>query len=113
MTTLDGNTRNILSDALAMYAREHRMASAQRQAIEFALNRLASETPSVQDAEEMGKFGSAHSESERALYEAYCKGHCWAVSEWNPKGHYEDMLDRIRFAMWRDRAALKGGIKYF
>jgi len=56
-------------------------------------------------AEEMGANGSPHSEPERLLFEAYCKGHCWAVGEWNGQ-HYVDMADRIRFAYWRDRAAL-------
>jgi hypothetical protein len=56
-------------------------------------------------AEEMGATGSPHSEPERFLFEAYCKGHCWAVGEWNGK-HYVDMADSIRFAYWRDRAAL-------
>lgn len=56
-------------------------------------------------AEEMGAIGSPHSEPERLLFEAYCKGHCWAVGEWNGK-HYVDMADSIRFAYWRDRAAL-------
>lgn len=48
MTALDDNSRWILSDALAMYAREHRMAAAQRQAIEFALDRLTAAPQAAQ-----------------------------------------------------------------
>ncbi|WP_035942512.1 hypothetical protein, partial [Caballeronia glathei] len=63
--------------------------------------------PTEAQAEAMGEKGAPHSEHERKLYEAYCKGHCWAVGKWNAeKGYYMDMIDRIRFAMWRDRAAL-------
>jgi len=56
-------------------------------------------------AEEIGENGAPHSENERRLYEAYCKGHCWEVGAWSGT-EYCEMLDRIRFAMWRDRAAL-------
>lgn len=67
--------------------------------------------PTLDDAERMGEKGAPHSEPERMLYEAYCKGHCWPVGPWviNPKtgnGEYYGVMDRIRFAMWRDRAAL-------
>jgi hypothetical protein len=67
--------------------------------------------PTIEAAKKMGEKGAPHSEPERLLYEAYCKGHCWAVGPWviNPKtdkGEYYEMIDRIRFAMWRDRAAL-------
>lgn len=62
----------------------------------------------VEQAHAMGKKGSPYSEHERLLYEAYCKGHCWAVGQWlEGKGIYEDITDRIRFAMWRDRGALE------
>jgi hypothetical protein len=58
-------------------------------------------------AEALGETGAPHSEAERKLYEAYCKGHCWTVGPWlADKGHYYEMADRIRFAMWRDRASL-------
>lgn len=43
---LDDNSRGILSDALAMYARENRMAAAQRQAIEFVLDKIAAQPAS-------------------------------------------------------------------
>jgi hypothetical protein len=46
---LDDNSRGILSDALAMYARKHNMAASQRQAIEFALDRLISAKPAQTD----------------------------------------------------------------
>jgi hypothetical protein len=46
---LDDNSRGILSDALAMYARKHNMAASQRQAIEFALDRLIAAQPAQTD----------------------------------------------------------------
>lgn len=65
------------------------------------------DAPTEAEAEEMGRKGAPHSETERKLYEAYCRGHCWAVGPWlADEGYYYEMPDRIRFAMWRDRAAL-------
>jgi hypothetical protein len=61
----------------------------------------------VEAAEQMGAEGAPHSEPERALFEAYMRGHCWGVGEWNAeKGHYGDIWSRTHFAVWRDRAAL-------
>ncbi len=64
--------------------------------------------PTVEDAKLMGNHGAPHSEAERALFEAYMRGHCWAITgPWDPKTRcYPDMLNRIEFAVWRDRAAL-------
>ncbi|WP_222104613.1 hypothetical protein [Cupriavidus campinensis] len=68
---------------------------------------LVPDAPTEEQAQEMGENGAPHSERERQLYEAYCKGHCWKVGPWDVElGCYVDMTDRIRFAMWRDRAAL-------
>ncbi|WP_434715622.1 hypothetical protein [Paraburkholderia sp. A3RO-2L] len=61
----------------------------------------------LEAAQRMGENGAPHNEDERLLFEAYMKGHCWAVGTWLPeKGHYADMGSRMLFAMWRDRAAL-------
>jgi hypothetical protein len=63
--------------------------------------------PTVEDAHVMGKHGAPHSERERELFEAYMRGHCWAVGEWNAeKCCYDDQSTRVLWAMWRDRAAL-------
>lgn len=68
--------------------------------------------PTVEDAHLMGTKGAPHSEAERALFEEYMRGHCWAiVAPWDKKKRcYPDMLNRIEFAVWRDRAALGAAI---
>jgi hypothetical protein len=64
--------------------------------------------PTADDAHLMGTKGAPHSEVERALFEQYMRGHCWAINgPWDAeKRCYPDMLNRIEFAVWRDRAAL-------
>jgi hypothetical protein len=64
--------------------------------------------PTVEDAYLMGTKGAPHSDAERALFEEYMRGHCWLiVGPWDDKQQcYPDMLNRIEFAVWRDRAAL-------
>lgn len=55
----------------------------------------------------LGAVGAPHNETERLLFEAYLKGHCWACGDWDAaKGYYTDQSTRIMFALWRDRAAL-------
>lgn len=57
----------------------------------------------------MGATGAPHNEQERLRYESYMRGHCWQVGVWNAdKRHYEDMTNRMLFAVWRDRAAMRG-----
>lgn len=64
-------------------------------------------TPAELQAYDMGAKGSPHSEQERALFEAYMRGHCWQFGEWDAKlGCYSDMGTRMLFGVWRDRAAL-------
>lgn len=57
----------------------------------------------------MGATGAPHNEHERLRYEAYMRGHCWQVGVWNAdKVAYDDMTNRMLFAVWRDRAAMRG-----
>jgi hypothetical protein len=66
----------------------------------------------IEAAQRMGEHGAPHNEAERLLFEAYMKGHCWAVGTWLPdKGHYDDMMSRMLFAVWRDRAALAAEVE--
>lgn len=64
-------------------------------------------TLTKEDAYNMGAKGSPHNDYERQLFEEYLRGHCWHCGEWlADKGYYEDMLTRMLFGVWRDRAAL-------
>jgi len=70
------------------------------------------------EARRLGEVGSPAIEQERALFEAWMAGHCWALSaHWNGHGYVSDLettgdLDpramgtRRLWAAWRDRAAL-------
>lgn len=72
----------------------------------------------IEAAEKMGAKGAEPTEAERQLFEAWMKGHCWAVcGEWDGETytheaekdgwpHYQTMLTRQLWAAWRDRAAL-------
>jgi hypothetical protein len=63
----------------------------------------------VEAAYEMGAIGAPHNEQERLRFEGYMRGHCWKVGTWLPeKSYYDDMTTRMLFAVWRDRAALRG-----
>lgn len=80
--------------------------------LEAARNTLAAalEAPSqaaTDAAFRMGAVGAPHNETERLLFEAYLKGHCWDCGDWDAaKGYYTDQSTRVMFAIWRDRAAL-------
>jgi hypothetical protein len=44
---------------------------------------------------------------ERERFEAYMRGHCWAVGEYDAKlGIYEEMTARCLYGLWRDRGAM-------
>ena len=70
-------------------------------------------------AYKMGAKGADPTEAERLLFEAWMRGHCWAViGEWtgtqymHPKEgngfvHEGAMATRRLWAAWRDRAALQ------
>jgi len=77
-----------------------------------------------EQAHDMGAKGGEPTEAERLLFEAWMKGHCWAViGTWDGKTYvHEDeangfvnnsaMHTRCLWAAWRDRAALAAhGIK--
>lgn len=66
----------------------------------------------------MGAKGAEPTETERLLFEAWMKGHCWMVhGDWDGKTYvhaterngevnYHTMHTRQLWAAWRDRAAL-------
>lgn len=79
----------------------------------------ANRQPVGQDAAyEMGAKGAPATEAERLLFEAWMRGHCWALSAtWDGKTYLSDaeqggmlcpraMTTRRLWAAWRDRAAL-------
>lgn len=76
------------------------------------------EPVTVEASEKMGATGAAPTESERQLFEAWMRGHCWAISGvWDGKTYVDSaetggyinpltMHVRCLWAAWRDRAAL-------
>lgn len=56
-------------------------------------------------AHALGRDGGPTTAAERALFEAWMRGHCWQCAEWNGKS-YADTTTRVLWAAWRDRAAL-------
>jgi len=72
----------------------------------------------VESAHAMGAKGAAPTEAERLLFEAWMRGHCWALDgDWNGSQyvhahektgfvHGGAMNTRGLWAAWRDRAAL-------
>ena len=83
------------------------------------------EAPSIEAAYAMGTKGGPAVEAERIAFEAWMRGHCWAVSAtWNGR-HYDDrpeyrdgngldplaMDTRRLWAVWRDRAALTPNVR--
>jgi len=72
----------------------------------------------VESAHAMGAKGATPTEAERLLFEAWMRGHCWAVDgDWNGSQyvhahektgfvHGGAMNTRRLWAAWRDRAAL-------
>lgn len=74
--------------------------------------------PSIEAAYAIGAKGGPVVEEERLAFEAWMRGHCWAVdAEWDGEGyrgagenkHYvcpKAMRIRQLWAAWRDRAAL-------
>lgn len=74
--------------------------------------------PSIEAAYEMGAKGSPAVEAERLAFEAWMRGHCWALcATWHGNGYRADTesgdwidpratMTRRLWAAWRDRAAL-------
>lgn len=79
---------------------------------------VALPAPTEQAAYDLGAKGAPATEHERLLFEAWMRGHCWALcATWNGKEYRSDaeqggdldpraMATRRLFAAWRDRAAL-------
>jgi len=67
-------------------------------------------TPTIQQAYEMGAKGGTVSDDERLAFESWMNGHCWALdAKWDGAyyvGGKGAMLTRMLWAAWRDRAAL-------
>lgn len=88
--------------------------------IAAAINAMEAEPVaiSIQAAHNMGANGATPTEAERALFEAWMRGHCWALGgEWNGRQYVSTleadgdldpraMQTRQIWAAWRDRAAL-------
>ncbi|GEM_PF-2367936 len=76
------------------------------------------DAPSIDDAHAIGANGTQGSEAERLAFEAWMRGHCWALrATWDGKGYVSDAEQaggycphaartRGLWAAWRDRAAL-------
>ncbi|MDQ5942331.1 MAG: hypothetical protein QG572_1146 [Pseudomonadota bacterium] len=74
--------------------------------------------PSTEAAHAMGANGGESVEAERAAFEAWMRGHCWALcATWNGREYRSNveqggkvcphaMRTRQLWAAWRDRAAL-------
>lgn len=81
------------------------------------------EAPSIEAAYAMGAKGGPVVEAERLAFEAWMRGHCWAIcATWNGQGYRSDsehtgwpdpqaMRVRELWAAWRDRAALTPNVK--
>lgn len=56
--------------------------------------------------------GLPNTPEERARFEAYMKGHCWAVGTYNEELKcYDNTLSRMLYGVWRDRGALAAAQK--
>ena len=57
-----------------------------------------------------GKYvegGLSNTLEERTRFEAYMRGHCWKVGEYNAETQcYDTVLIRMLYGVWRDRGAL-------
>lgn len=75
-------------------------------------------SPTLDDAYAIGARGGPTDEDERLAFEAWMRGHCWALgAEWDGSCYigpgdtvngidYHAMRTRMMWAAWRDRAAL-------
>lgn len=79
------------------------------------------QAPTLEDAHAMGANGGPVLEAERLAFEAWMRGHCWALcATWTGTQYRSDdeasgdvnphaMRTRQLWAAWRDRAALARG----
>lgn len=55
----------------------------------------------------VGDYQLPDTPEERVLFEAYMKGHSWAIGEYNIETKsYSDTLTRMLYGVWRDAAGL-------
>lgn len=76
------------------------------------------DAPSAEAAHAMGSQGGPANDAERLAFEAWMRGHCWALcATWDGAGYRSDAEQgggycpdaartRMLWAAWRDRAAL-------
>lgn len=76
------------------------------------------DAPSIESAHAMGAKGAPANDAERLAFEAWMRGHCWALcATWDGAGYRSDAEQgggycpnaartRMLWAAWRDRAAL-------
>lgn len=76
-------------------------------------------TDKLAEAHRLGATGAEPTEEERLLFEAWMRGHCWALcATWNGRQYVSDseqggnvdpraVNTRQIFAAWRDRAVLQ------
>jgi hypothetical protein len=98
-----------------------RVRAVAQAAAEAALAQQAQQparAPTVEAAYEMGAKGGLASDAERLAFEAWMRGHCWALcARWSGTQYLSDyeqggnidphaMRTRQLWAAWRDRAAL-------
>lgn len=51
--------------------------------------------------------GLPNTEDERNRFEAYMRGHCWDVGNYDNERHcYDTVLVRMLYGVWRDRGSL-------
>jgi hypothetical protein len=99
-------------------ARVRAVAQAAAEAALAQQAQRAAIAPTVEAAYEMGTKGGLASDAERLAFEAWMRGHCWALcARWNGTQYLSDyeqggnidpraMRTRQLWAAWRDRAAL-------
>jgi hypothetical protein len=121
--------RRALSDALAAADENLKLMAIELARVAYALSDQApavarhedkprGTAPSVEAAYEMGAKGGQGCDAERLAFEAWMRGHCWALcATWSGTGYRSDaeqggqlcpwaLRTRQLWAAWRDRAAL-------
>lgn len=104
------------SDFVALLAREAALREAAGRLVQGFAVPVA---PTESAAKAMGAFGGPVNEQERLAFEAWMRGHCWALcATWDGAQYKSDaehvgnvdphaMRTRQLWAAWRDRAALQ------
>lgn len=107
-----------LYEVLGPNARVRAVAQAAAEAALAQQAQQPARAPTVKAAYEMGTKGGLASDAERLAFEAWMRGHCWALcarcsgtqylSDYEQDGNIDPHAMRTRqlWAAWRDRAAL-------